>query len=412
MARTRTFNYGQNSTTEVDASNGAAATIQTTTVRSGTYAGRVNNPASGTRTGWGMRTVSGAAINQFFRFYLYVATRPNVRTTILCVANTATLTDNATAYEGTVELNTDGTLTLAYWDFNGATRTQVGSASSALTNGQWYLIEIHYDPSGGGGSNVFQGKLEGTQFAGSTTLSFGGLSNIRWGANLLAETCTTLDIFFADFAVNDSTGSAPHNTYPGAGSTAYLFPDGAGDFAEGAVTGAATSWQAVSEIPPDDATSYHALQTDSSANSSSADRLDVTVGNMPAASAVALVQVGARVKPATNAACSFVPRIKTQASGTVVEGTTTSITGTAWVTHDDTAGSKQYKLTSVSDPQGGGAWTDTLVNGMQIGIRAPDGAPDVQVTSLWAVVDYTPAAPVANVPPEPYPGLPPAIMAM
>lgn len=348
------------------------------TGRGGSYAMRCN-PSGATAYATKNTSAMGGGDVWTWRFYLYIATLPGAAMRIWTQTGS-----------NSIILNTNGTLQV----YNESGGANVGSASSALSTATWYRIEIQgtWDTDG------TIAWLDGTQFCNATGKVNG--SSFKLGCGVTGTTGTA-DLYFDDVAWNDSTG-ATQTGQPGSGTILHLYPNAAGDFAEGAAGGsspAATAWQSMNTIPPADATTFWELRTDSSASSTSPDRVDVNVDAFsPSADSITLVQVGARLKPLTNASCSWVPRIKSQASGTLVEGTTAAITGTAFVTHDDTATAQSYKLTQYTDPQAGGAWTPTLLGTMQIGARAPDGAPNVDITSLWAVVEYVPATPATSQP--------------
>src|SRR3990167_5126433 len=109
---------------------------------------------------------------------------------------------------------------------------------------------------------------------------------------------------------------------------------------------------------------------------------------LPSDALIGFVAVGARVRGETATACSWLPRIKSQASGTTVTGTTTAIASASFNTHDDTASTRIYKLISYTDPQAGGSWTAAKVDSMQIGASAPDANPDVWISQMWAYIGY------------------------
>lgn len=361
---------------EFNSTAGAAMTVQSSVARSGTYAARVNGLSSGTRSG-AFKQINNAA-DFAFRTYLRVDTAPSAENRIIAFASAI----GTHAYY--VTLGNDRALRL-YNDAN-----VLKATSSALTVGAWYRVEL--DVALGATDTVhltLDGSSVGSFADGASTAPNG----FFLGGNGNSEAQTAGDWYFDDVAASGNT------TLPGAGSLVCLRPNAAGDFAEGAVggtvpvTGAGNEWQNVDEVTPNDGTDYWELQTDASAGSGNADRLDVNIESFaPSASSITYVAVGVRAKPLTNAACSFVPRIKSQASGTVVEGTTASITGTAWITNDDTANASIYKLVRTTDPQAGGAWTQALLGTTQIGVRAPDGNPNVDITALWAYVEYIPAA--------------------
>jgi hypothetical protein len=388
MGRLHSIGYELNSNVagvEWSAVNGTGATIQSTTVRGGSYAGKILNPATGVRTGWAHQITNTLPADFYCRLYLCIHTRPNVRTSIGMFHDSTSLTADS-APRGGIELDTDGTLVLTSWQ-TGA-RVQIGSASAVLALDTWYRIEMRQESAAAAGSNTLQARLDGTQFAGSTTQTVTNDSDcFRIGANLKAETCTSGEWYFDDLAWNDSTGT-DQNSWPGDGAIVHLHPD-------------STGWQCVDEVTPDDATSYWSLLVDS-ANSTSPDRLDVNCEAFtPSAASITLVSVGTRTGATTAASCSWVPRVKSQASGTVVEGVSSASSSTSFNTFTSIATTRQYRLTQYTDPQAGGPWTVPLLNSMQIGVRAPDATPDVKVTTLWALVEYVPAdatspAPVAT----------------
>lgn len=391
---------GLNSTTngvEVDTFVTTGASINTTGGRSGQGALKILNPTSGTRAGFNIRYTNAAVADNWARFYLTVTTRPNVRTTVMGFHQTTSMTTTSDRV-GAIELDTDGTLILTYYTGVG-TRTTVGSASSALTNGTRYRVEIYMEQISG--SNTLTARVDGVNFAdsGATLGLLGTGVCARFGANLEAETCTAGEWEISDVVIHNSSG-ATQNTWPGDGALYYLFPDSAGDNAEGLIAGsspAATAWDSVDEHPPDDGVTQFNLQTDVSATSADPDRLDVNVTEFATTpTSIAWVAVGARLKPLSAANCSWVPRIKSQASGTVGEGTTVVVTGSAFVTNDDTAGTRQYKLFRTTDPQTSAAWAASKLTGLQIGARAPDGNPDVMLSALWALVEHVPGAAVTG----------------
>lgn len=362
------------------------ATVVSTTVRTGAYSGKISGLVSGARSGFFQAYATGTSAGPwYFRTYINIETLPSAANTIQSLISGAATSNTKRV---NVKLNSDGTLTL----FN--LTTQIGSASSALSTGTWYRLELLYDGSGGTSNVTIRAYLDGVEFAGATGLTVSSHSQaVMWGGNLQVEAQTQGVWYFDDHAINDSTG-AVQNTLPGAGSIIHLHPDSAGDFAEGSASGsapAATGWDSVDEVPPNDGTDYWVLATDSG-SSTSADRLDVNCESFaPSVTSITLVSVGVRSRGATSTADSYAARIKSQASGTIVESATVGIATASFVTNDDTAGSKNYKLTQYVDPQAGGAWTTALLNTMQIGIRAPDANPDVWVTSLWALVEYVPS---------------------
>jgi len=145
MARLWSCGFELNSTgsgVEFNSASGTAVSITTTTVRSGTYALRINGLTSGARStasqGFSAATADGP---YFFRTYFRYATLPSANNRIMRLGSST-----ATDFIVYLTLTSAGTLILSDEDGN------IGSASSALTVDTWYSIEIQYDrtPAAGG----------------------------------------------------------------------------------------------------------------------------------------------------------------------------------------------------------------------------------------------------------------------
>ncbi len=310
----------------------------------------------------------------YIRLYFYIASAPSEDAQIINVWD-----KGVDANEGTLVLESD--LTMTWRDDD---ETVVGTYSTPLSTETWYRIEINYDAADAvvvrlDGSDIItvgahDGDAVDTSFispCAGTTLCGGG--------------STTFDFYYDDFAWNDATGSA-QNSWPGAASIVHMQPDGAGDN-NGCSAGDSTS---VDEVTPDDGTSICVLDANTGG-----DILDVAVESSSNAGidsydTVNLVQIGLRSACASAAACVANPRVKSASGGTTTSGSNTSLSTTTYWTHDDTA-PRNYLLTSYTDPTTGIAWTPTGTNSldnMQIGANASDGNPDVNMSTIWALVEY------------------------
>lgn len=346
---------------------GASCSINTTTKRSGAASLRVNTSSSSDYVQNKIRASGTSAL--YFRFYLRIATAPSADTTI------GVLTNDAVSSSISLILKTDRTLQHSYYD--GADTTNVGSPSSALSLNTWYRIEISYDDATGG--NPTTARLDGVQFASGNSIDV-GVTTLWVGV----VDSATADLYFDDIAINDSSGST-QTSFPGAGSIVHMQPDSAGDN-NNASSG---DYSSVDEVTPDNSTTIAVLNDDN-------DILDVNMetssnAGIGASDTITLVQVGSRDAAASAAEESFKLRIKSQSSGTLLQSGT--------ITHNDTTyktvgqgegGFWGYQLTSYTDPQAGGAWTTSLLDTAQIGIQAIDATPDINVTTLWALVEYVP----------------------
>lgn len=318
----------------------------------------------------------------FFRMYLYIATAPSADTPILAQSD-------GSAHFPQVVLSTTRTLQM----HNGT--TTFGSASSALSVGVWYRVELDYNDAVAGNTTGLY--VDGVLVSSASGPDLAGGGIVRVGP---AATCTT-DLYFDDIAVNDSTGTAQAGL-PGSGKVVHLWPDSAGDnnawaVGAGGTAGTSNNFTRVNEIPPD-ITSYNTRTSgqpidDFNVGSSAGAGLDP-------ADAVTLVAVGQRAGATANTAAAArqdILRIKGQASGTVVTATAIPVhaaTG-AFVTHQAGAAAsfpKTYRLTAYGNPQTGAAWTAAGLDSMQIGVQPNSSSTtEVRVSSLWALVEYIPA---------------------
>lgn len=384
MGRLWSSGFGLNSTgSQVEwAATSGSPTIQTSVVRSGTYAGQINSLSSGTIKGFFSRIGTGNATGPYFvRFYFYYSTLPSADNTIFSWQET-TLTDRIY-----IKLSSTGTLKL--FDEDG----QIGSASSALSSATWYRIEIKADLSGSAGSHVVEAMIDGSAFATSSTRSIS--TGIKWyiiGGNLLSESQTTGNWYFDDLAINDNTGSF-QNSYPGAGNIIYLRPSAAGDansFATqtGGTAGSSNNYTRVNEVTPDDATTFNGSNT-----TNQEDLFNVDDSGIGSGDAINVVQVGLRFRNNTADASTTVKlEAEKTSGGTIAQSSGISPNTTTWSTNTATGLNthKNYPLTLHQDPDNSN-WTQSTVDSMQIGYKITTGGTNrIDVSTLWAIVDYTP----------------------
>lgn len=342
--------------------------ISTAIKRSGAASLR-SNPTLG--TGYiTHRFRANSTVRTFVRFYLYIATSPVINTYILQHGD-------GTGFGYKLRLNTDNTL--AIYD---ESDTIVGSASSALSTATWYRIEVDYNDASAG--NEGSAYIDGSAFvSGGTFSDNGGGGVINLG---VITALSTADLYFDDIAINDTAAGGTQTTLPGAGSIVHMHPTASGDNALGTGT-----FAEIDEVTPDDATSIAVVAT---AGTEIGEYNCETASNagIDSYDTVTLVSVGIRFAMVSAANAGFALRIKSASGGTTTIGSTIVGAATAYNTHDDTATAKNYKLTSYTDPTTGIAWTPTGTNSldnMQIGVYAPtDATPDINVSTLWALVEY------------------------
>lgn len=361
---------------DIHQSNGVIV-VGSGTVRSGTYALHTTALVSGTSQRASFRHVSSAGNGPYWgRGYLNVTTRPSADNSIIRL--------EASGIPLRVALTSTGTLKLI--DEIGT----IGTSAGALTNGQWYRLEVLFDSTGGAGTHIAKLRVDGVEVVAATNRTFTNptIQQFGFGGNLNSETQTVGDWWWDDIAINDSTGTA-QNSYPGEGHIIHLLPTANGDANSGTARGGADSgadWSQINEVTPNDATNYIEMNTTTGVvwcNVTDASGL-----GLGGAYIIPFVAVGGRITIASAGTGNWFPSIKSQASGTTLDGTPVSLTSTSWFAHDDTSGSQQYKVTAYVDPQNGGSWTVAKLDSMQIGAKTTDGSPATRITALWALVEY------------------------
>lgn len=369
----------QSATSAVEFDTVTGASIDTTLKRSGAASIKLNPSASTQRV---VHRVTGSGTTEVYgRAYVYITTAPSAQEDLCGFA------DNVQGGGVGIRINTDRTLEL--WDLGNA--VQLGSDSSALNTGQWYRIEFWIEAAGT--TWQMEGKIDGTTFAVDNSQAApgsGGSFDFYLGTAPAAFTNTgsgTYEINFDDIAVNDTSGSA-QTSWPGAGSIVHMQPDAEGDN----TSVLAGTYADIDEVTPDDATTMVTMTTGSAL-------IDVNCesssnAGIGSSDTVTLVQVGIRESALSAASEGWNLRIKSASGGTTTDGTTTTHNDTTWRTNGD-ALPRIYTLTSYTDPTTGVAWTPTGTNSldnMQIGINGSDPVPTIQVSTLWALVEYVPAA--------------------
>lgn len=387
MARLFTSGFELNSIlagTEMSGTSNSPG-LSTTTVRSGTYALRIFGMSSGSPKGMGPIFASAAGDGPyFFRAYFRFATLPSAENAIVLL-NDATNFTTPVAY---ITIDNGGALRL--YDEDGV----IGSPSSALSTGTWYRIEMKLDRTPASGSEEIAARIDGVDFASSTSRSLSTGVNVFWvGGNLLSEAQTTGEWFIDDIAVNDSNGSF-ENSYPGDGSVVYLRPNGAGDNTQwtrgGSDSGA--NYSQCDETTPNDATDY--------VESNTADQIDdydleATPGAIGSGDTIKVVvaNVRWRVADATGTDPSFVVRVKASSGGTVEESSAYTSNNANWRTNaqaNNVPPLTLYDLPGASTT----AWTKADLDTAQIGVReSVSDTHTIQVSNLFLIVEYAAAAP-------------------
>ena len=351
-----------------------APTIQTTTVRSGTYAMQVNANANRlVRHEW-LGTAADDAV--YLTFWFRIATSDNGLTKIV-TWNTPAGTERAS-----LRINSDDTLEL--WNAS----AQVGIDSSALSQNEWHKIDFFYDSTQTDGSDVLGVWIDNVSFISNSAQSLGTVGRVDLGIQAVTG---SPNYFFDDISLNDTTGSSQYSRVLGTqGHMIHLRPDNQGDnnqwLHNNGSAGSATNTQEVDEVAPDDATTLVKTTVHNNIDDYSIQSATSTY-SLNTYDLITLVQVGIR---AVSTGKGIALRIKATSTGAVEESSTITFTSGAWRSHND--GLMNYQLTLYDEPGASSvAWTPTTLETAQIGIKYIDPAEagiTTSVTQEWLMVDY------------------------
>jgi hypothetical protein len=366
-------------------------TINTTTFRGGVAAMRCNPTAATSFIGIN-HTTSNNLI--YVRFAVYIATLP---AGTIIIART-----DETAYDflGAIKLTSTGTLQL--WSITTvgpSTAVQIGADSAALSTGAWHVVTFFMNTTTAS-SWPCTAAVDGTTFVNTTLTS---VNDSNFGINKLwigAINTATCDLYFDDIALNDSSGTSQTGLPDWNAKVIRMLPDSAGDantFATqtGGTAGATNNFTRVDEITPDDATSFNGSNT-----LNQTDMLNVAASGIGASDTVNVVHVGARfANNVADAATAIKFQIEKAASGTKALSSAIIPNSVTWKTNS-TSQVGIHPITLYKDPDGVNAWTQTTLDSMQIGyIISTGGTNAIDVTDIWADVDYTPAAVTSTIGP-------------
>ncbi|KRT76718.1 MAG: platelet-binding glycoprotein [Armatimonadetes bacterium CSP1-3] len=359
-------------------------TISSSIKRSGGYSVQVTSLVSATPKWLAYQYVAGGGTGPFYyRVYLRPETLPSAENTIIV------LNDAPSVATPAIWVTLDNTGVLRLYDEDGA----IGSASPALTLQSFaHRIELEMSTVGGAGACIVRARLEGTEFAGSSTRSLStGANSIIVGGNLRSEAQTQGEWYFDDIAINSSTGSF-QNSYPGAGSIVALRPNAAGDsadFARGG-TDSGANWSQTDEVTPNDVTDY--------VSSGTLDADDYYNVEAPPGDVDTVNMVGVFVRHSLSSSVGADPRfvtgIKASSGGTIEESASHILNSTAWFSNADGTLPSNIKLITYDLPGASTTpWTAADLATMQIGLRINvDDSDQCWISTLLALVEYVPTA--------------------
>lgn len=273
-----------------------------------------------------------------------------------------------------------------------------------LTVGVWHRFDLFVDERGGGGAHVVQIAMDGQPILLVTGLSLSHIvDQLEVGLNVNAELASSGVMLFDDVAVNGTVG-ADENGFPQPGQVFLMKPDGmAGTPAWTQGDGGlptADNWQAVAEVPPDDAVTTLESRT----NARVIDEFTVTPPPAIAATTPAsLVMVGMRFAAdgTTNRSIGVGLRA---GGGALLQSSPVAATAITWYSNR-ADGYLNVPLAASRTPEGL-PWSQAALDDLRIAVADADSnARPLMVTSVYAFAEF----PVPTEPPPPIPGTGPAM---
>jgi hypothetical protein len=324
---------------------------------------------------------SGLLDSQVYaRVWFYVRTKVDANTRVLYIV------EAGAGDRVSLRLTPTNTLQL----FGNA--TQVGTDSASLALNEWNCIELSYKNNTVSTKGEFAGRLNGTTFASTTTSTENG----SWDSLIIGngDGTATGEFYFDDLAVNDATGSF-QTSWPGVTRLAIFRPSGTGDVndfgtATGGVAGAANNYTRVMEVSPDTGT-HNASATLNNQDMFTMSPLDLY--KICPGDTINCITVHVRLKNNTlgDATTALKAQIK-KSGGSTGQGTAiipNDLVNWSTDSHDQP---RLPTLVKYQDPDGAD-WTTQTIATMQCGYKLTAvGTNPIQVTALWAYVDFTPAA--------------------
>lgn len=358
--------------------NTSVGDIQTSNVYSGTYSLRCYAASSAARYNQVVFQASGTS-DVYFQARVYVVT--------------ATTGSFLELYDGgaagavlTVRMATvSSQLYLRLYDNS----VQLGSDYGPVSLNTHYLIEVKY---------IYSTKVATLYVDGVVTSATGACNSsydnptqlyVGWSGS------QTGDFYFDDVVIdNASLPSATASGTPKGYRIVQLLGDGDGtrDTGETAPTRGGTDngadYLQVNENPPDDATAYIIMDTNSEAVPIT---LESASSKITSGDLIKCVAVSARHRATSAQACAYKRKIR-GSSGTwaVLDSSAIQHNDTTWKTNGDNTylGGVRPPAFSTTDPDTSAAWTRTGLDSAQIEILVTDSSPTLWISTEWAIVVY------------------------
>lgn len=384
MARRFSCGWEWNTTNECAGNVVGAATVVTTTVRSGTYALQAAASAGEAQLNVAPLFSAGDALGTtyYVRFYFRLASFQASQTVEVGRVE-------YTGGNGVCFLVSSAGVTELRAITAGTTYTSVGTGPTVST-GTWYMGELAVS-CGTGAVDYGEARLDGTSFASSSTLSITDSAPgmiVRLGSFGVGHT-STHTVFIDDVACNDGSG-ASQNSWPGSGKLVLLKPT-SDNARVGYVTGAAGTtslFDAVNNLPPTGAATGTATNRIHSPTNNATDTYDAnlttyTTAGVAGTDQVNVVDLHANVGGATTTVAN--QALQMISNPVIAEGTSIAKPSAAWGTFPT---NWAWGFSNIR------AYTPTVTLGtapvMRIR-RATANANQVGADAMGAYVDYGPA---------------------
>lgn len=349
-------------------------TLQTSTVRTGTYAIRVNASASATYAR--MRGYAGTGLTAqfsyataYYRFYFQHRGAPGVSEELFAAYTSAA----SPLRKMTIRLNSSSQLEAYSQDGT----TLIGTSSSTVAANQWYRIEAKV---GTGSSAAWEVKINGVSEMSGSTANLATVNNgeVRFGMDINRNTAT-VDFFYDDINIRD-------DAYPGPGRVRLMRPDGdSGTLTAGTSGGGTPKWNVVDEVPPNEATDYYI--TSGVIGAAYAATLASSTNSTITGTIKTVKSFGVVARAGTN---NDTIRLLARSNGT---GTTAATT----LNYLPTA--TYLPLARIFDTNlDGGAWTTGNLDDLEVGARTQTvGSTNRdRFTVFYAMVDYDPGVTISG----------------
>jgi len=342
-----------------------AATIQTTTKRTGDYALKVLPVTTGTSYGnnvycshlatGGPDTSTGIA-TAYWRFYVNFAALPSAAEGIFRAVNTAV----GPKFE--IRINQNGNLLAV--DTN---LSALGTGSTVIATGTWYRIEAKIST---GASAAWEVLINGvSELSGSTAnLNTNNNRNATFGKQV-NQNGSGYEAYYDDIACSDSA-------YPGAGAIQCIRPDGNGNY---------TAWAGV----------YTDVDDLVAGAGSDADTTKWTSSTITQAETATLESCATRgISGTINAVKTITVVKRTSGSATNIKHRLrVTSPGTADTDLTDYATTASFVLIAsvrTVNPSGGAAWDTAGIDSLEVGVLHNQAqARQADCTMVCAMVDFT-----------------------